>query len=498
MRHSQAHDSVPGPAFATRGVMLDVSRNRVPTMAELRRVVDLIAAHGGNHLQLYTEHTFAYEGHEDVWRGWSPMTPAEVRELDAYADARGVELVANQNCFGHLAHWLRLPAYQHLAETHGDWMFDVWPRSGPFSLCPTDPSSLAFVRDLLSRLLPCFRSRLVNIGCDETYDVGFGRSREEVERRGRAAVYAEFVGKVCGVVRELGSRPMFWADIALHDESALRMLPSEAIALAWGYEPDAPFARWCDAVRGAGEGREVWVCPGTSTWRSITGRTSERRANIAAAARDGLAHGATGFLLCDWGDTGHHQQWPVVEHAIAEGLRAAWTGGRDVPSPIGPPREPALASWLDELGDADLHLRETCGRLARPELTGPQRLRNQSALFIDLHNHPHDRLTDVAAPPDWERALTTLESLDSRRPRTGDAQIDAELAHTTAYAIAAARRGFLRRRPGGLTRADKRDLIARFSAIAAEHARLWRLRSREGGLSASLAHFEKVIADLSR
>ncbi|MFT3687129.1 MAG: hypothetical protein QM783_19770 [Phycisphaerales bacterium] len=134
------------PAFATRGVMLDVSRCRVPTMEELLRQVDLLSSLKINHLQLYTEHTFAYADHADVWEGWSPITAEEVRVLDAYCRSRGIELAANQNCFGHLTRWLELPRYRHLAETHGDWMFDVWPRKGAWSLCPTDPKSVEFVR----------------------------------------------------------------------------------------------------------------------------------------------------------------------------------------------------------------------------------------------------------------------------------------------------------------------------------------------------------------
>src|SRR4029079_2166283 len=96
-----------------------------------------------NHLELYTEHTFAYRGHEEVWRDWSPMTPAEVRELDTYCSSRGVRLVANQNCFGHLERWFAHPRYAGLAETLGDWVFENeherFHRTGPFSLCPTDP-----------------------------------------------------------------------------------------------------------------------------------------------------------------------------------------------------------------------------------------------------------------------------------------------------------------------------------------------------------------------
>src|SRR5690349_22084587 len=62
------------PDFAARGVMLDISRDKVPTMATLYTIVDRLAELKINQLQLYTEHTFAYSQHREVWQDASPMT----------------------------------------------------------------------------------------------------------------------------------------------------------------------------------------------------------------------------------------------------------------------------------------------------------------------------------------------------------------------------------------------------------------------------------------
>lgn len=490
------------PAFPVRGVMIDVSRNRVPTMAELFRFVELLDLLRINHLQLYTEHTFAYAGHEQAWQGWSPMTPDQVRRLDDWCAQHGIELAANQNCFGHLAHWLAMPRYAHLAETHGDWMFDVWPRSGPFSLCPSDPGSIALVEDWLSQLAPCFRSPMVNIGCDETYDLGWGRSRAEVERRGRGTVYLEFVERICAVVRRLGKRPMFWADIALSHPELVPRIPEDLVALVWGYEPDAPFDRWCGLLRQAG--REVWVCPGTSSWRSITGRTGERTGNIAAAVRAGRAHGAAGVLICDWGDTGHHQQWPVTAHALAHGADAAWNPDRaeafdaraaslhvfgDASLRLGP--------WLERLGAVDAPLRRRCGRLSRPDQPGEFPLRNQSAMFADLHNVGVAERWDVGDPDLWREAFGALEDAWVDMPSGLGPLLADELEHTVNVARLALLRGIARREGRGTIPARlRRDLIDRARAVIEDHRRLWLVRSRPGGLAASCQRYERVLRDL--
>ncbi len=73
-----------GPDFAVRGIMLDISRDKVPTMQTLYELVDLFAAMKINQLQLYTEHTFAYSRHPEVWKDASPMTADQIRALDRY------------------------------------------------------------------------------------------------------------------------------------------------------------------------------------------------------------------------------------------------------------------------------------------------------------------------------------------------------------------------------------------------------------------------------
>ena len=115
--------------FAVRSYMLDISRDKVPTMGTLKQLVDILARFDYNQFQLYTEHTFAYAAHKAVWEKASPLTAEEIRELDLYCVMHGIELVPNQNCFGHMERWLTKPDYNHLAELPKGvhWRFDVTP-----------------------------------------------------------------------------------------------------------------------------------------------------------------------------------------------------------------------------------------------------------------------------------------------------------------------------------------------------------------------------------
>lgn len=489
-----AMEIIDTPAFATRGLMLDVSRDRVPTMSHLFSIIDTLAELKMNHLQLYTEHTFAYEGHDDAWRGWGAITADEMRRLDTFAESRGVELALNQNCFGHLRSWLELPRYRHLAETHGDWMFDVWPRSGPFSLCPTDERSADFVRDLVGQLAPTVQSKLFNIGCDETYDIAYGRSKDAVALKGRANVYMDFVNQIASITRDHGKIPMFWADIALSHPDAISRIPDDMVCLAWGYEPDSPFQAWCKIL--SQHSRRTWVCPGTGAWRSLTGRTFESETNMIAAASSESYPGCDGFLLCEWGDTGHWQQWPVTLNAIAKGAAASWAGSRTrfsahaISLHCFEDRSGEVASFLDDLGDLDLPLRRICGALSRPDI---QHIRNQTAIFIDMFKR-WDEQTHIGRAAHWRDVCDKSAHMLTRwRGTQCDPLTHDEVTHTLNMTALACERGALRREAPQSQSSFAKRLRDRVRAISHEHRRLWRIRSREGGLDHSCGFWNKVI-----
>jgi hexosaminidase len=62
------------PDFKRRGVMLDISRGRVPKLETLLDLAEKLSDFKINELQLYTEHTFAYRKFKSVWQSWGALT----------------------------------------------------------------------------------------------------------------------------------------------------------------------------------------------------------------------------------------------------------------------------------------------------------------------------------------------------------------------------------------------------------------------------------------
>lgn len=479
------------PDFAERGVMLDVSRDKVPTMETLRRLIDELASLKINRLQLYVEHTFAYRGHAAVWADASPLTAAEIEALDAYCSERFIELVPNQNSFGHMERWLKHTAYAHLAELAeptGDYM----------SLCPIDPGAIDLLSGLYDDLLPHFTSRSFNVGCDETIDLGKGRSREAVERLGRGTVYLEFVKKIHGLVASRGRRMQMWGDIVMEHPELIPQLPKDVLALEWGYEADHPFD--AEGAKFAAAGIDYVVCPGTSAWLSLGGRTANALANIESAAASGLKHGASGMLITDWGDFGHWQPLPVSYLPLAYGAALAWCHEAN--------------RGLDVAGAMDTHVVHdragAFGGIAR-DLGNVYRetgvlVKNSSvlALLMLFPERPlgQGRLAGLTVSG-LERADARAAELASklgaaRCDRDDAALLGAEFALAARLMRHGCRLGIARLgADGGAVAAiaprSRRMLADDLRSIIEEYSRIWLQRNRVGGLRESVGRLHSLL-----
>lgn len=467
------------PDFRIRGVMLDVSRDKVPTLDTLFQIVDDLAALKFNHLQLYTEHTFAYRAHPEVWKDASPLTGQDILLLDRYCAQRHIELVPNQNSFGHMERWLRHPRYRGIAETPDGFTLPWGVRhEGGFSLNPTDPRSLQLVAQLYDELLPHFTSPLFNVGCDETFDLGLGRSRQQCQKKGKGRVYLDYLLKLHELLQDHSRVMMFWGDIVLNHPELLPDLPRDVIALEWGYEADHPFdnhARQFDQA-----GIPFFVCPGTSSWCSFGGRTDNAIANLKSAARAGLAHNASGYLITDWGDQGHLQYWPVSWPALAAGAAYSWclnaNENLDLPAALS---AHVLRDNTNLAGQLLCDLGNVYRIFSKPTHNGIP------YFWTVVGGEARRSKFDDATPEEWAAAHARIEDLSRNLPRLALTRPDARLIQDElANAMkmmqlgCAKGRAFLNAAP---------LLTPDLEAIAQEHTRLWQARNRPGGLKDSLA-----------
>lgn len=499
------------PDMQVRGYMLDISRNRVPTRATLERLVDVLETCRFNHLQLYVEHTFAYAEHAEVWADASPLSAEDMSWLDDLCHAAGIELVANQNCFGHMAPWLTLERYRGRAECPDGFEILDGVLLPPAVLAPTEANA-SMVVDLVREQAAALRSPTVNVGCDETFELGFGVSRERVEREGRTQVYAEHLHRIVDPLVSDGFTVQFWADMVAQHPEHLDLVPSQGtVALVWNYDgPSAPHIELSELARTIVDrlridvdadtgfdarlapfvehGVRHWVAPGTSSWSSFVGRLDNARDNLLDAAVAAVASGAEGYLVTDWGDNGHHQPLTVSFPAIAYGGAVAWGADANAALDV----SPVLDAMV--FGRADLGLGDVLDSVGRVATRTGVAARNSSPLF-DAVGAPAFTFSSGAPEAasvqqvlaDLDHALTTLEGIEPTGSATGEVLeelfVAVELARFGAEMLAAQADT---NRTARVASAEKLDmLIGRYRTA-------WLTSSRPGGLDASVAHLERT------
>ena len=477
------------PALRRRGFLLDISRGKVPRPETIRWLLEVLARLRYNELFLYTEHTFQFENHPEIGADSGGYSAAEIRELDRWARGCGVELVPCLQTFGHFRRILEKAPYRRLAESDRLW-----------SVSPEAPGTYPLLRDLLREYLPNFASGWAHLNCDEPVDLGKGLSSERSKREGPAAVFAGHVNRVAGMARELGKRPMIWADVLADHPEALDLLDSSITLADWWYEPDHDFDR---ARRFRDAGRDFLTVAGTSSWTSLFPRFDTSLPNIRGHARAAKRFGASGFIVTDWGDGGHYNLFGGSLFPIAAGAEAAW-GDEDRP-------EGELAAAFSEhvAGDASGFSGEFATRLGRLHDTGFPHF-NHSPLKTVFFETRLRRSARVPAREALEATLAALRRLAAETEARGlpPGRSGAEWRFALDASLLAAERGLatlrFRQSERSGSPADRR-LAGELAALAEQQGELarrfrelWLRANRPEGIETARKRFRDAVTALRR
>jgi len=487
------------PDFARRGVYHDCSRGKVPTVETIKALVERLAHWKINELQLYVENVFTFKRHPAIGRGYSPFTVEDILEIQAFCKLHHVALVGSLASFGHMERILALREYSHLAEMPGE---HGW--RGGTTLNPLHPGSIRLVADLFDEFLPIHEAADFNVCCDETWELGKGRSKKRADAVGTGTVYLEFLLKIHKLCRKHGKRMNAWADIVLKHPELLDRLPKDIVMLNWSYAPSG--GRIPQTRNIARAGLPVVICPGTNAWVSHGSRLQDAIDNVANFSAVGRRHHAEGLLNTDWGDGGHRNLLGVSLHGFAHGAAHAWNG-RAVDNRtftelfcrrVFAQGDGTLAAALRKLGSTEAisGFRTGYGCWPYHVLVEPLRPRRKPAF---------SRI-DLAAPAGCRRVISQLS--DAKIWPSPPAGMDSferlairEMAMGARMDCAAARRALvaLNLRAGkAVAAAELRGLADEMRSLASDFKKLWLARNRPSRLADNLALMRRAERECRR
>ena len=169
--------------------------------------------------------------------------------------------------------WLSHDRYRPLAIAPDGFVDPYGITRAPMTIDPSNPGSLALVRELLAELLPLFTSRRVHVGLDEAWELPAERMDD----------FLAWVATLRALPELAGREMLMWGDMVSGDADLVASLPEGVTVCEWGYDDWHPFDERCAVLAGAGV--PFWVAPGTSSWMSILGRITNAAHHLPPGRR---------------------------------------------------------------------------------------------------------------------------------------------------------------------------------------------------------------------
>jgi hypothetical protein len=304
------------PSLRWRCFQDDLTRGPSSTLDTLRFEASLAAQFKLNLMTYYMEYQFRFKKHPGIGPTNGSLSAQDLTQLVQHAKPLQLDILGNQQSFGHFGAILSHPAYAGLRET-------------PHVLTPVREETYQLLDDFYSEVCPSLPFPWFNVCCDETDGLGTGPSKERVAKVGVGGVYVSHLRRIHDLLRDKHQKlMMMWGDIILQHPGHLQEIPKDTIMLTWGYDARANFEE--QIIPFAQSGYEFFVCPGVSDWSRILPDFGVALTNIQNFVRDGVKHGALGMLNTDWEDDGEALK-AVKWHADAWAAECAWNASTTAP-----------------------------------------------------------------------------------------------------------------------------------------------------------------------
>ena len=297
MRRDELVNRTETSNFTMDGIMLDCSRNGVPTVAAAKEMIELLSCMGLDMMMLYTEDT--YEIPELPYFGYmrGRFSQAELREIDRYALSLGVELIP---CIQTLAH-LDQPLKWHWAEHLRD-IKNI--------LFIGEDATYDFLDKAIKSCAETFTTRRIHIGYDEAHLVGRGAYLDKNGYVSPTVLMKQHLDKVKAILEKYGLKPMMWGDMYLnmYEQDGTKEEGSMGVVF-WNYyaHEKQTYASGIDKYRSFS--RQVIFAGGVWTWAGVLPNLFQTLTSTRPALDVCVEKGVKEVIATMWGDNGQEVNW---------------------------------------------------------------------------------------------------------------------------------------------------------------------------------------------
>lgn len=294
-------------ALDSLAVMLDCSRNAVPTVEALKIYILDLAALGFDQLQLYTEDTYEIKEYPYFGHLRGRYTAEEIRELDAFAKNYGVELVPAVQTLAHLNAIFKWGCFEEIHD------------ADDILLCGEE-KTYEFIDHMMASIRSMYSTDKIHIGMDEAHMMGLGKYFDRNGYHDRMEIFLKHIQRITEIAHKYGFKPMMWSDMyfkafskgdrfcesrgVMFNREVLEQIPEDMALIGWNYwvQPDGWYEEMI-ATHLAME-REFIFGGGFQKWTGFCPTTH----HALTACRQGLSasyhYNIRKVILTGWGDDG--------------------------------------------------------------------------------------------------------------------------------------------------------------------------------------------------
>ena len=302
------------------GVMLDMSRNAVMKPEEVKRFAKTIKGFGYNMIQMYTEDT--YEIPEEPYFGYlrGRYSQAEIRDMVAYCNSIGVELIP---CVQTLAH----------LDTIFYWMPFRVVNDIDGILMVGEERTYELIDRMFRSLRECYTTNYIHIGMDEAHRLGLGKYLDKNGFENRFDILHNHLERVIEIAKKYNFKPLMWSDMFfrlatkgdyyisdpnLITDEVLAACPDGVDQVYWDYysTDKANYDVMLDAHKKF-KG-ETWFAGGAWTWSGFVPTNCYSLESMFPAMRSCRERGVENIMLAMWGDNGSEcSPWASIPSLFA-------------------------------------------------------------------------------------------------------------------------------------------------------------------------------------
>ena len=227
-------------------LQIDLGRQK-ETVEYLKHYIDFAKANGYNSVLLYLEASVKVEC-TPFFRAEETYTPDEIREVVAYGNAQGIDIIPALENLAHVENFLRHKELEFISECK-DAAVDgrgIYTGLG-YCACPSNEEGMAFMDTYYRQVLSLFTSQYVHAGMDEPFDFAVCHRCMERLRNGETKqdIFYEHLIRTYRLIREFGRTMMMWDDFFQYLDVVER-LPRDIIMCTWNYNyiTDEPQGMW--------------------------------------------------------------------------------------------------------------------------------------------------------------------------------------------------------------------------------------------------------------